>query len=375
MDLRFNKDQQMIRDTVRRFLEGECSRTLVRELEASEQGFSPELWRGMAELGLMGVAFPEDYGGLAKGFQELCIAVEEQGRYRLACPYVPTVVLCGMSIACFGTEEQKREYLRSIAAGQRIMTYAVSEPGAVWEPSESRMAAERGNGIYTLNGRKIFVPYAVVADEMLVVARTDLDGKQGLTLFLVDSGDRGIAARRMKTLGPEHQYDVLFRDVKVPEGRILGRQGEGGAIAEAISQWGAAAKCAEMVGGAGKVLEMSVEYAKERVQFGKPIGSFQAVQHHCANMAVDLDGARFIAYEAIWRLAEGLDSITEVSMAKAWVSDAYRRICALAHRIHGAVGFTMEHDMQLYTRHAKECEVAFGDGDWHRGRVAGLIGL
>ncbi len=161
----------------------------------------------------------------------------------------------------------------------------------------------------------------------------------------------------------------------MPEERLLGRSDPATDILQAIQEWGAAAKCAEMVGGAQRVLEMSVAYAQDRVQFGRPIGTFQAVQHHCANMAVDVDGSRFIAYEAIWRLSEGLHAATEVAMAKAWVSDAYQRVCSLGHQIHGAIGFTKEHDMQLYFRHAKASELAFGDGDYHREQVAQKLGL
>lgn len=375
MDLRFNEDQEMIRETTRRFLEGECSMALVRELEKSATGHLAELWLGMAEIGLMGVAFPEAYGGLGMGFQELCIVLEEKGRIRLDDPFTATVVLCGLAIARFGSEEQKSEYLGAIAAGDRIMSYAVSEPGTGWDAFGTSLTADGDGRSYVLNGKKIFVPYGVAADELLVVGRTRGHGEHGLTLFLVDAGAPGISYKHIKTLGSEYQYEVNFRDVSVSEDCILGLKDKGADISEAISQWGAAAKCAEMVGGAERVLEMSVEYAKDRMQFGQPIGAFQAVQHHCANMAVDVESSRFIAYEAIWRLAEGLEAGIEVSMAKAWVSDAYQRVCDLGHRIHGAIGFTMEHDMQLYSRHAKEAELAFGDGDWHRERIAQRIGL
>jgi len=375
MDLRLSEDQKMIREAARDFLEGECPSSFVRDLEGSSTGHDPHLWQAMAELGLMGVSFPEEYGGLGKGFLELCVLIEEMGRFRLTGPFFTTVALCGMAIIRFGTQEQKSQYLGPIAGGERIMAYAALEPGRSWDTSSCALRAEEDDGAWILNGVKIFVPYAEAADDLLVLARTGEGSENGLTLFIVDTSDPGVSLKRLQTLGPEHQYEVLFEDVSVQGNRILGAPGRGLEASNMVSQWGAAAKCAQMVGGAQRVLEMSVEYAKERVQFGKPIGTFQAVQHNCANMAVDLDSSRFISYEAIWRLEEGLEAATEVSAAKAWVSDACSRVCRLGHGVHGAIGFTMEHDMQLYSRHCKEAELAFGDADWHREQVARRIGL
>lgn len=375
MDLRMTEDQIMIQEAARGFLDGECPTSRVRDLESSPEGHDPGLWQGMADLGLMGVAFPEEHGGLGMSFLELCLLIEEMGRSRLASPYFTSVALCGMAVSIFGTTEMKSRYLDPIASGAKIMTYASLEPGGGWDPSSCSLKADQKGGSWILNGVKTFVPYAEAADDLLVLARTGGSGAEKLTLFIVEKSDPGVICSKLGTLGPEHQYEVCFRDVPISGDRILGTAGEGFGIADMIRQWGAAGKCAEMVGGSQRVLSMSVEYASERVQFGRPIGTFQAVQHHCADMAVDLDSSRFISYEAIWRLAEGLEATVEVSAAKAWVSDAYRRICSLGHGIHGAVGFTMEHDMQLYSRHAKEAELAFGDADWHREQVARQIGL
>ena len=191
----------------------------------------------------------------------------------------------------------------------------------------------------------------------------------------MDAKSPGISYEALKTIASDHQVEIAFENVKVSAANVLGEENGGWAIVEKIAEWGAAGKCAEMVGGAQQVLEMSVEYAKQRVQFGRPIGSFQAIQHHCANMVTDVDGSRYIAYEAIWRVSEGMEASKEVSMAKAWVSDAYRRVCALGHQIHGGIGFTKEHDMQLYFRRAKAAELAFGDGDYHRELVAQHLGI
>ncbi|NIV76874.1 MAG: acyl-CoA dehydrogenase [Gammaproteobacteria bacterium] len=375
MDLTLDADQRMIRSAAADFLRTECPPSVARALEADPRGYSPELWAKMAELGLMGVPFPEEYGGIGRAFLDLCLVIEELGRGRVCGPFFSTVVLCGLAIARFGTRAQRREYLRPIVAGERVMSYGELEPGATWAVPPVDLTATADGEDYVLEGTKLFVPYAQVADDVLVVARTGGGGEQGVTLLLVDAKAPGVSCERLETIGPEHEHKVTFRGVRVARARSLGEPDAGWPIVKAINAWGAAAKCAEMVGGARTVLEMTIEYAQERRQFGRPIGSFQAIQHHCANMAVDVESARFIAYEAIWRLSEGLDAAKEVSAAKAWVSDAYQRVCALGHQIHGAIGFTKEHDMQLFFRHAKEAELAFGDGDYHREIVARELGL
>lgn len=373
MDLNLTEDQQLIRSAARAFLEEQCPSTHVRAMETDAKGYSPERWKGMAELGWMGLAFPESLGGVGSGFLELCLLVEEHGRFRMPGPFFSTVVLCGMAIARFGSMKQKQEFVPAIAAGDRILTYAESEANANWDAPGIEMTARAEGPDYILEGTKRFVSYAAVADTFLVVARTGSRGEKGIALFLVDAASPGIACGPLRTIATDHQYQLTFQGVRVPKTRVLGKVGKGWPMVEAIRQWGAAAKCAEMVGGAERVLEMTLEYAKIREQFGRPIGSFQAVQHHCANMAVDVLGARFIAYEAIWRLSEGLEAAAEVSMAKAWVSDAYQRVCNLAHQVHGAIGFTKEHDLQLYSRSAKAAELSFGDADYHREQVAQYV--
>lgn len=375
MNLNLTEDQQLIRNAARAFLEKQCSSAYVRAMETDEKGYAPDRWKSMAGLGWMGLAFPEELGGVGSGFLELCVLIEEHGRFRLPGPFFSTVVVCGMAIASFGTAKQKAELVPAIASGDRILAYAESEANATWEASGIEMTAIAEGTHYTLVGTKRFVSYAAAADTLLVAARTGGKGEKGVTLFLVDSASHGIACESLQTIASDHQYQVTFQGVHVPKSRVLGKTGKGWPIVEAIRQWGAAAKCAEMVGGAERVLEMTLDYAKVREQFGKPIGSFQAIQHHCANMAVDVLSARFIAYEAIWRLSEGLDAAAEVSMAKAWVSDAYQRVCALGHQVHGAIGFTREHDLQLYSRSAKAAELSFGDGDYHRERVAHWLAL
>lgn len=372
MDLRLTEEQQLIRDTARGVLATRCAPTVVRAMERDPRGFPPALWGHLAELGWLGAAFPEAHGGGGQPFLDLCILIEEQGRARMPGPFVPTVVSCGLPIARFGTAAQQARCLPAIAAGQRILTYADAEPGRAGWGAPVETVAVRGGGGWVLDGAKLFVPFAHVADELLIAARTH---ERGLTMFLVDAKAAGITVEPLETLGADHQGAVQLRGVRVADDGVLGRIDDGAEVVQAIREWSAAATCAEMVGGAERVLEMTVDYAKTRTQFGSPIGAFQAVQHHCANMAVAVDGARFLAYEAIWRLSEGLDATTEVSMAKAWVSDAYQRVCALGHQVHGAIGYTREHDLQLYFRHARATELAFGDAAYHTELVARRLGL
>ena len=197
----------------------------------------------------------------------------------------------------------------------------------------------------------------------------------GISVFIVDAKSAGISYEVLKTIASDKQCEVVLDNVRVPRTNALGNIDEGWPIVEQALRRGAVGKCAEMVGNSQQVLDIAVEYAKNRVQFGRPIGSFQAIQHHCANMATDVDGSRFITYQAAWRLSEGLECDREVSMAKAWVSEACRRVAALGHQVHGGIGFTKEHDMQLFFRRAKQAELFFGDADYHKEKVADAIGL
>lgn len=374
MDLRLSEEQELIKSSAREILEAECPMSHVREMAADATGYSTELWRKMAELGWMGVAIPEEHGGLDNGFLDLCLLIEEMGRARLPSPFVPTVVLAGMPILRFGSDEQRARYLPTIAEG-RVLSYAALEPEAGWDPEEIRTTVTSHGDEFVLRGTKLYVPYAGAADELLVVARDEGAGDGALTLLLVEAGADEVAREPLETVGQDHLERVTFEDVRVERDRVLGVPGEGAAIVEAIEQWGSAARCAEMVGGAERVLEMTLEHAKGREQFGRPIGSFQAVQHHCADMAVAVLGSRYITYEAIWTLDEGLDAADIVSMAKAWTGEAYRRVCELGHQIHGAIGYTLEEDLHPFLRHAIASDLAFGDADRHREQIARRLGL
>ncbi len=377
MDLDFTEEQEMLKTMARDFLEKECPKTLVREMEEDDKGYSPGLWKKMADVGWMGLVFPEKYGGMEGNFLDLAVLLEEMGRALLPGPFFPTVVLCGSLILAAGSEEQRQEFLPKIASGEMILTLALTEPSARYDAASISVRAVAEKDEYVIDGIKLFVPDVHVADYLLCVTRTKEGAapEDGITLFLVDARSPGITCTLLKTIAGDKQCEVVFDKVRVPKKNILGELDRGWPVVEKTLEQAAVAKCAEMVGGAQQVLEMTVAYAKERVQFDRAIGSFQAIQHYCANMATDVDGMRFITYEAAWKISEGLPVAMEAAMAKAWASDAYRRITALGHQIHGGIGFTKDHDMQLYFRRAKAAEVTFGDGDFHREAVAQQLGL
>lgn len=377
MDLGLSEEQEMLKTSARDFLQKECSKQLVKQLDESDTGYSPELWRKMAELGWMGLIFPEKYGGSGGSFLDLIVLLEEMGHNILPGPFFSTVVLCGLTILASGTEEQKRELLPKIANGEMILALALTEPSASYDAASIKAKATAHNDDYIINGTKLFVLDANVADCILCVARTKetKNPEDGLTIFLVDAKSPGIKCTLLKTLARDKQCEIVLDNVTLPKKNILGKLDQGWPIVKDTLQKATAAKCAEMVGGAQAALEMTVKYAKERVQFNRPIGSFQAIQHYCANMVTDVDGARFITYKAAWELSEGLPATKDVAVAKAWTSEAYGRVTLLAHQIFGAIGFTMDHDIHLYYRRAKAGEIMFGDGDFQRATVAQELGL
>ena len=377
MDLGLNEEQEMLRQSARDFLRRECPKQLVRQLDESDEGYSSELWRKMAELGWMGLVFPEEYGGGGRDFSDLAILLEEMGYNIVPGPFFSTVVLGGLTILIAGSEEQRMEFLPKIARGGIILSLALTEPTASYDAASVKTKAIAHNGRYVIKGTKLFVLNANVADYMLCVARTKQarNPENGITLFLVDAKSPGVKCTLLKTLARDKQCEVVFDNVTVSEKSIVGERDGGWPIVKDVLQKATVAKCAEMVGGAQAALDMAVNYAKERVQFGRPIGSFQAIQHYCANMAADVSGSRFVTYKAAWKVSEGLPAALDVAIAKAWASEAYGRITLSAHQIFGAIGFTMDHDIHLYYRQAKAAEIIFGDADFQRAIVARELGL
>jgi alkylation response protein AidB-like acyl-CoA dehydrogenase len=378
MDFNFTEEQKILQKTARDFLQSECPSSFVLEMENDEKGYTTELWHKMAELGWMALIIPEEYDGVGGNFLDLNVMLEEMGRACLPGPFFSTITLGCLSIMESGDESQLHNFLPRIATGDIVLTLALTEPEMTkYDPFLIRVNAMAQDDSYVIRGSKLFVPDAHVANYFVCAARTSggARSKDGITLFLLDAKNSGIHITPLKTLAGDKQFEVTFDGVKVTKENILGQLNEGGVYLEKILQKAAVCKCAEMVGGAQKVLDMATEYAKEREQFGRPIGSFQAVQHHCANMLIDIEGSRYITYKAAWMLSENIPCTKIVAAAKAWVGEAYKRVVGLGHQVMGATAYIIEHDMPLYSRRAKIAEVAFGDANFHRNVVAQEIGV
>ncbi len=371
MNLMLTEDQNLIKDTAQKFLQSRIPTASVRAQRDNPQGFSADLWDALAQQGWLGLALPENYAGAGAGFFEACLLVEQMGWAAIPTPFLTTLA-ASLAIYRYGSAEQQATWLPAIATGRRIVSYARPGGGLSTPPMTALL---RGNH-YELQGTAWFVPFANVAHAFIVAAATDPAQPDRLTVFVVDGeADLNIHRRPLDSIGWDHPHHVKFSHVAVPCTAILGEAESGGAVVDALEAWGAAASAVEMAGGAQRVLDLTVEYATQRTQFDRPIGSFQAVQHHCANMAIDVLSARFMAYEAAWRLSEGLPAGRETAMAKAWVGDAYLRVVDLGHQVHGAIGFTQDHDLQFYLRHAMAASLNFGDTDLQWERVADSLGL
>ncbi|MBI1886333.1 MAG: acyl-CoA/acyl-ACP dehydrogenase [Chloroflexi bacterium] len=373
MDLGLDEQQEMLKNFAHDFLEKECPEELVRKMEEDDKGYEPDLWQKMAAQGWMGLIIPEEYGGTGMRITDLAVLLEEFGRFLVPGPFIPTVVLGGYPIMLAGSEEQKKQFLPKIASGELIMTMALTEPSAKWDADGVQLEAKAEGDGFVLNGTKLFVQDAHVTDYMVVAART-AKGKtpeEGITLLLVDSKSPGVKFEPLRTIAADKQCEVTFENVKVPKANVLGEAGKGWPIVEKTKLLATVAACAYLVGLSQQDFDITLNYAKERVQFGRPIGSFQAIQHKLADVVIDVDGSRFITYKAAWSLQEGEpDAELMASMAKAWCSDASRRVVAHGQQIHGGIGFTKEYKIQLYFRRQKWMELMWGDADYHRELVA-----
>jgi len=376
MDLRFTEAQEMLRKTARDFLTTECPKTKVRELEEADKGYSPETWQKMAELGWMGLIIPEEYEGMGVTFQDLMVLLEEMGRNILPGPFLGTMVST-FPILEVGTEEQKREFLPKIARGELVLTSALLEVSGTFDASGIATKAMPKEGDFIINGTKLFVEMAHVADYLICATRTKegVSPEEGVTLFMVEAKAPGISCEVMPTIGMDKLCEVRFEDVLVPGKNLLGELDKGWAVVEKTLEKGAIAKCAESIGGMQACVELTVAYSKDRVQYDRPIGAFQALQHIMADMWIAMETSRYLVYEAAWMESEGLPCAKEVSMAKAYVNEAYKDVTKWAVRLHGAIGTSRDHDIPLYYRRAKAVDTAFGSTDFHKKLVAERIGL
>jgi len=375
MDLRFTEAQEILRKSTRDFLTTECPKTLVRELEKSEKGYSPELWKKIAELGWTGLVVPEQYEGVGYTFQDLTVLLEEVGRNILPSPLIPTVI-SSYSVIEGGTEEQKKEFLPKIASGNLILTLAMLEAEGTFDASGIALKATAKGEDFILNGTKLFVEMAHVSNYMVCVARTkDGTTDKGITLFLVDTKSPGIHIEVIPTIAADKLCEVRFENVTVPKKNMLGKLDAGWTLVESMMRKGAIAKSVEAVGAMQTCIDMTVAYSKERVQYERPIGAFQALQHLMANMFTSMQTARYLVYQAAWMESEGQPSAKEASLAKAYVNEAYKDVAQWAIRLHGGIATSYDHDIPLYYRRSLAASTSFGGTDFHRELVAEKIGL
>ncbi len=368
MDFGFSEEQDLLRQSAADLLKNECPMTYVRQMMEDDRGYSDELWNKMAALGWMGLIFPEEFGGLGLNLVDMVVILEEMGRVVLPGPFFSTVALGGLAILEAGSDEQKKNLLPDIAAGQTKATLAFLEENARWDEQGVNLTATKSGSEYQLSGVKLFVPDAHVADTIVCAARTS----EGISLFVVDSQQAGVSTTLLKTMDQTRKLcEVRLDNVQLGADAVLGTPGQAWKALSRVLDQSKVALSAEMSGGAQQVLDMSVEYAKVREQFGRPIGSFQAIQHKCADMLVQVESAKSATYYAAWAVAnDGEDAPLAAAMAKAYCSDAYRKVSADGIQIHGGIGFTWEHDMHIYFKRAKGSEVTFGDATWNREIVA-----
>ncbi len=373
MNFELDEEQVMLKTSARDFLEKECPKELVREMMEDEKGYSPELWKKMAELGWLGLSFPEEYGGADFTFLDLAVLLEECGRALVPGPLVPTIVQVGHTILAVGSEEMKQDILPRMINGELILTLAFMETSGSLEASGITVTAKQSGDNYVINGTKLFVPDAHVADYLLCVTRTS-DRGDGITLFLVDAKSEGIEIEVLKTMTGEKLCEVVFNNVSVPAASMVGEPDGGWPVIQKMKYEAQVAESAWMTGGARWALDTTIDYAKERIAFERPIGSFQAIQHKLAEIALEVEGSTSIMYYAAWTITENQPDIPmAASMAKSWCGETYKHATFDGVQIHGGIGFTWDHDMHLYFKRAKSGEVNFGDSDYHREMVAKLL--
>ncbi|MEO5723349.1 MAG: acyl-CoA dehydrogenase family protein [Ilumatobacteraceae bacterium] len=371
MNFAFTDEQDELRKTVRSFLDSKSPESAVRELMETEDGFDKAVWSQAAEqLGLQGLHIPEEYGGSGFTYVELGIVLEEAGRSLWTAPFFSTVVLAANTLIHSGDEAAKKAYLPGIASGETIATLAFTEPSGKWDESGITIEATGSGSDWKISGTKMFVLDGHLANLIIVAART----AKGVSLFAVEGDAAGLTRTNLSTMDQTRKQAKL--EFANTPAKLIGTEGDGWKVLSTVLDLAAIGLAAEQVGGAQKVLDMAVEYAKVRVQFGRPIGSFQAIKHKCADMLLEVESAKSAAYYGMWCAAEMNDELPSVaSLAKAYCSEAYFHATAENIQIHGGIGFTWEHPAHLYFKRAKSSELLFGDPTYHRELLAQRIGI
>ena len=369
MNLDFSEEQQVLRDTVRKLCAEYSPVAVVRAMEDDPKGFPDALWKQLAELGLLGVLVPEEYGGSAQTLLEAVILFEELGRALAPTPAFETAVMSASVLLAAGSDAQKKEWLPKIVAGEAILVPAWLEPQRGFGPKGIQLRARKEGDGFVLSGQKRHVAFASSATRLVVLARTG-DGLEDVSLFLVDPQTKGVSLKQLKSLASDTQYDVGFDGVKVAASARVGAENAGWKTWDAAMHDGIIALAALAMGGCERALEITVQYAKDRKQFDKPIGAFQAISHYLADAVTQLDGGKTLVYEAATARAQGKDVRRLAPMAKLFACQTYRDVTAMCQQVWGGVGFTIEYDIQLYFRRAKQLQLGWWDTRFLEERIA-----
>jgi alkylation response protein AidB-like acyl-CoA dehydrogenase len=372
MDIALDEDQRMLRETAVSFAQNALPAARIRELETTEAGYDRGVWKEMAQMGWIGAALPEIYGGAETGWLELALIIEALGQGAIPSPLFSSVIEAAFTLLDAGADRQKQEWLPRIAAGESLMTVALMEANGGLRPQDIRTQIARSGNGFRIDGIKAFVRDAVSADGIICVTRSG-DGPENLTLAIVPKGTQGLSLRRMPAAGGESMWQVEFKGVEVDADAIVGELGAAWPAVARLLLRGATFKSAELVGIGQAALDLTLSYAKERIQFGKPIGSFQGVQHHAAEMYRDLEVSRLLSWQASDALRAGLAGEREVAMAKAKASQCIPALTRTAHQIHGAIAYYRDYPLELYYHRALAAQVAYGDAAYHRRVLARLL--
>jgi alkylation response protein AidB-like acyl-CoA dehydrogenase len=371
MDTTLTEEELMVRESARRFLEGNCPTSLVRAMEKDATGYPPALLEQAVELGWLGMCLPEAYGGSGLPLVYLGLVMEEVGRAIAPLPLLSTSIPA-LTVAEVGSEAIKSAVLPGVAAGQTLLSWAFSEQDPRFRPESVQMAARDDGDAFVLNGTKLFVENFVSSQHCLVAVRTAKASKagDGLSLLLVDTASAGLAETPLVTLAKDKMSAVVFTDVRVPKDKLVGTLHGSGPAVERMLERGTALLCAQMLGATRKDMEMAVEWSKYRKAFGQAIGAFQSIQHMCADMLLWVDGGGLLTYEALWQMDQGLSATVETSQAKAFCNERCEAIVRQCQVIHGGIGFMMEFDLQLWYRRVCAWTMRLGTAYEHRAKIA-----
>ena len=368
MDFRLSDGQQLLVNTARDFLRRQCPPNVMAESVSSERGFSAELWKEISVLGWPGLLIPSEYGGSDGTTVDVILLIEEMGRACFPSPYVQSAVVATSLLVSAASPAQRERLLPAMARGDRLSVLALTEESASIDPEALTLEVEAGG---TLSGRKLFVNDAHVADDLIVVTR----GAAGVNLFLLDARRPGVRALPMEAMAGDKPCEVSFAGVELRAEDLLGEAGRGREVLVPALQTGALARAAEMVGCAQRILELCVDHAKTRRQFGRPLGSFQAIQHACADLLRDVETSRYLVYSAAWKMEQGQECAADVAMAKAYAGRTSQAVARKAHQLLGAISFCEEHSLHLFHKRILAAGLDFGDPSHHLETVASSMGL